>query len=240
MIDRDPDAYLRSLYGALNRHCQAVSSLQPAPLAFHAAKSAVSTRMKAIDEHAMKFENLVKDPKRPSELAKRLPIENQVLFDFFANGLSALESFCFASYYVGAVIDSTKFNVNKKPRDIVAKEVSARFNDLDPADGFTLALSACLSSSEFQLLTAMRNMLLHTLHPGRSVRVLNPSAPHEIDLDLWRGGDWSRAQGGTLPESKLKFLLTSDALIKQRDWIDGQLESLSLALPALAAKRGLI
>jgi hypothetical protein len=239
MIDRDPDAYLSSLYGPLNRRCQADSRLQPASHAFYAAKSAVSTRMKAIDEHAKKFEDLVDDPKRPSELAKRLPIENQVLFDFFANGLSALESFCFASYYVGAVIDSAKFNVNKNPRGIVPKEVSARFNALDPTDGFTLALSACLSSSEFQLLTAMRNMLLHRLHPGRSVRVFNPSAPHEIDLDLWHDGDWSRAQGGTMPQSKLKFLLGSDALIKLRNWIDGQLGSLSLALSALAGKRGL-
>jgi hypothetical protein len=116
---------------------------------------------------------------------------------------------------------------------------SACFYALDPTDGFTLGLCACLNSSEFQLLAETRNMLLHTLAPGRAVRVLKPNAPHEIDLDLWRG-NWIRALGGTMPQPKLKFLLGSDALIKQRDRIDGQLESLSSALSSLAGKHGLI
>jgi hypothetical protein len=184
MIDRDPDAYLRPLYGSVCRCCQANPNLTPASHAFYAAKSAVPTRLKAIDAHAEKFVELVTDPHRSAELAARLPIENQALFDFFANALAALESFCFASYYVAAVIDSTRFSVNKNPREISPKAVSACFKALDSTHGFTTASSACLSSRNFDLLRAMRNMLLHRLQPGRTIQ-LGTSAPDEIDLDLW-------------------------------------------------------
>jgi hypothetical protein len=84
------------------------------------------------------------------------------------------------------------------------------------------------------VLTAMRNVLLHRFDPGRTVS-LNPSRPHLIDLDLWYDADWTRAQGGTVPESRLKFSLDPDALIKLRDWIDEQLTSLSSGLCSLAA-----
>jgi hypothetical protein len=56
---------------------------------------------------------LVNYPNRGAELVARLPIENQVLFDFFENALSALESFCFSSYYVGVGIDGTKFDITR-------------------------------------------------------------------------------------------------------------------------------
>ena len=69
----------------------------------------------------------------------RLPIENQVLFDFFENALSALESFCFSSYYVGVGIDGTKFDINKKPID--PAEVLSRFQIFEPTEGFTVTLS---------------------------------------------------------------------------------------------------
>jgi hypothetical protein len=176
MIDRDPDTYLGSLYGALDRRCAADPHLQPASLVFHLAKSAVSTRMKAVDEYAKKLEPLVNDPNRLSGFVKFLPIENQLLFDFFANGLAALESFCFASYYVGALIDSTQFNGNKNPRGIDPKRAFDCFYSINPTDGFTLGLCACLNSSEFRLLAEMKNMLLHTPAPGRAVRVLKPNA----------------------------------------------------------------
>jgi hypothetical protein len=82
---------------------------------------------------------LVNYPNRGAELVARLPIENQVLFDFFENALSALESFCFSSYYVGVGIDGTKFDINKKPID--PAEVLRRFQIFEPTEGFTVTLS---------------------------------------------------------------------------------------------------
>jgi hypothetical protein len=242
MITRDPDAFLRPLYQALDRRRQANLKLLPAVLSFHAAKYAVALRMRAIDDLAVKFEEFVNQPNRAAELTERLPAENQLLFDFFANGLSALESFCFGSYYVGVgLVDDSKFNI-KKRWSINPEKVLASFQAFEPAERFTLALSACLKSPERKLIKAMRNTLLHSVTPGRSIRVLCPDAPHVIDLDQWYKGDWSRAWGGTILKEQgplLKFFLEPNALIKQRDWIDGQLELLSSSLCDLAAKHGL-
>jgi hypothetical protein len=141
MIERDPEAFLSSLYHALDRRPQADPSLLPAILSFYAAKSAVSMRMNAIDGLAAKFEELVNYPNRGAELVARLPIENQVLFDFFGNALSALESFCLSSYYVGVGIDGTKFDINKKPKGIDPAEVLRRFQIFEPTEGFTVTLS---------------------------------------------------------------------------------------------------
>jgi hypothetical protein len=38
------------------------------------------------------------------------------------------------------------------------------------------------------------------------VFVLDASAPHEIDLDLWHEGNWSRAQGGMMQTVVLCFV----------------------------------
>lgn len=75
-------------------------------------------RMRAIDGIAIKFEKSVNQPNREAQLPMRMRIENQLLYDFFANGLSALESFSFGSYYLGVGIDGKKFPINKKRRKI--------------------------------------------------------------------------------------------------------------------------
>jgi hypothetical protein len=238
MIDRDPNVFLGSLYQAFDRLLQANRKLLPAVLSFHAAKSAVALRMRAIDDLADRFEKFANQPNRGAQRVNRLPEENQLLFDFFANGLAALESFCFGSYYLAVGLDDRKFNINTKRKSINPEKVLASFQAFEPADAFTLALSTCLKSQEHELIKAMRNTLLHSVTPGRTVRVSTHA--DIIDLDQWYKGDWSRAWGGLITSTPLlKFSLEPDALIKQRDWIDGQLGPLSSSLSALAAKHGL-
>lgn len=118
MLPRDPDAYLRSLYEAFCRLPDKGQKLLPANLSFYGAKTAVILRMRALDVIAIKFEKAVNHPNREAQLAKRMRAENQLLYEFFANGLSALESFGFGSYYVGVGIDWKKFPINKKRRTI--------------------------------------------------------------------------------------------------------------------------
>jgi hypothetical protein len=154
--------------------------------------------------------------------------------------LSALESFGFGSYYVGVGIDGKKFPINKKRRTITAEAVLQSFKNFAPTDQFTVYLEKSMNSRERVVIKAMRNMLLHTVDPGRTIRPLRPDAPHIIDLDQWYKGDWRRAWGGSnLPQPALKFALEPNALIKQRDWINEQLETLSTSLCDLASAHGL-
>ena len=240
MLTRDPDAFLYSLYEALNRRLEMDRGLFSAVLSFYAAKYAAILRMKAIDDLANKFEEFANQPNRAELRAIRLPIENQILFDFFANGLAALESFCFCSYYLGVAVDGSKFDIKKRLKKIKPGEVRNSFEGFAPTETFTLALTDCLESPEFTLIKAIRNLLLHSVAPGRTIRVFRPDLPDIIDLELWYEGDWSRAMGGVgIPEPSLKFSLEPNALNKQRDWIDGQLGLLSTALCDLASAHGL-
>jgi hypothetical protein len=227
MIERDPNAFLSSLYEALDRRLQPNPDLHPAGLSFYAAKYAVALRMKAIDDIADKFEDFLNLPNRAAELVDRLPTENQLLFDFFANGLSALESFCFGCYYVGVGLDNSKFDIKRSSGSIKPGKVQVCFQAFAPADGFTLALSASLGSREFAIINAMRNTLLHRFAPGRAIRVLRPDAPHIIKLDQRHNGE------------PLQFFLDPKALVKERNWIDEQLELLSSSLLDLASKQGI-
>jgi hypothetical protein len=238
MLPRDPDAYLRSLYDVFSRRLITNRKLVPANLSFYGAKTAVILRMLAIDGIADEFEKAVNRPNRAAQLPMRMRVENQLLYEFFANGLSALESFGFGSYYLGVGIEGKKFHINKKRRSITPKAVLESFKNFAPTDKFTVELEKSMNSRERVVIKAMRNMLLHTVDPGRTIG-LDPNAPHIIDLDQWYKGDWRRVWGGSnLPAPALKFTLEPNALIKQRDWIDGQLDLLSTDLCDLASAYG--
>jgi hypothetical protein len=239
MLTRDPDAYLLSLLEVFGPRLSKNQKLLPAYSSFYGAKNAVILRMRAIDGIAIKFEKAVNRPNRAAELPMRMRIENQLLYEFFANGLSALESFGFGSYYLGVGIDGKKFHINKKRRKITPEAVLESFKNFAPTDKFTVDLEKSMNSRERVVIKAMRNMLLHTVDPGRTIRPLRPDAPHIIDLDQWYKGDWRRVWGGSnLPAPALKFTLEPNALIKQRDWIEGQLDLLSTDLCDLASAHG--
>jgi hypothetical protein len=238
MLPRDPEVFLSPLYEAFNRRLRNDPMLLPAVLSFYGAKSAVILRMRAVDTIAGKFKKFANQPNRSAQRLHRLPKENQLLFDFFANGWSALESFCFGSYYLGVGIDSRKFDMEKKRQTIAPEVVLESFRDFAPTDKFTLGLEKCLKSPKFTVIDAMRNSLLHSVAPGRTLHF--STLQDIIDLDQWYKGDWRRAWGDLgIPRPVLKFSLESNALIKQRSWIEGQLERLSTALCDLASAHGL-
>ena len=111
MLTRGPEAFLLSLYEAFDRRLKADRELLPAVLSFYGAKSAVTLWMRAIAVLA---------------------------FHFFATGLSILESFYFASYYLGIGIDSKRFNIKKMRRTIAPEAVLESFTYIAPTHKFTL------------------------------------------------------------------------------------------------------
>lgn len=232
MLTRDPDAFLFSLKEAFGRRQEKDKLLLPAILCFFLANKATILRMKAVDELADKFEKFANQPNRSQQQVNRLPEEDQLLFDFFSNGLSALESFIFGSYYLGVGIDGKSFDINTKSWKITPAAVLESFKAFDPTASFTLSLEEYLSSPEYNVIKAMRISMV----PGRTIRVMRPQFPNIIDLDLWYESIWSRAMGGAgIPEPSLAFSLEPDALSNQRDRIDEQLELLSKALCDLAS-----
>lgn len=174
-----------------------------------------------------------------TDLSKRRE-QNQILFDFFSNALASFESFCCGSYFVGAALDPVLFPFGTplsgtltKLKRIYPKSTLESYRAFAPTSAFTNHLRDCLDSDEYRLIDAMRNLLVHRVVPGRSIR-LGGNIPHGIDLDQWWEGDVTRIYGGSgFPEPKRVFELDVNCLVRQRDWIENAVDGLSKNLTEL-------
>ena len=107
--------------------------------------------------------------------------------------------------------------------------------------GFTKALKAILASPEYEKI-GVRNVLLHRIRPGRTVRlstIPRVDPPHSWNRDMWEEGDWGNAGPGVVKPPKKELFLEPKMLVELRDWSDQQLELLGKELESLAASHGL-
>lgn len=245
MVERDPEKFLSGLIDAFRNRLETESSLKPQYLAFSAAMSAVPLRLSALDRLAAKFPEASINAN--TDLGKRQE-QNQILFDFFTNALAAIESFCFGSYFVGEVLDPDSFvfgaSVSSRLEQlgkINPKKTLESYTAFAQNSEFTERFGDCLDSNEYKLIGMMRNLLVHRIIPGRTIRLSTiGDFPHVIDLDQWYEGDMARIHGGSgLPEPKWTFELDAKCLVRQRDWIDNSIDRLACELTELAKARGL-
>jgi hypothetical protein len=245
MVERDPGKFLSALTDAFRRRLDADQSLKAQFLYFYASMSAVPIRLATLDSLAAKFQEA--SINAGTDLGKQQQ-QNQILFDFFSNALGSVESFCCGSYFVGSVFDSGAFSfgipvsgVFKQLRSICPASTLQPFEKFAPASAFTTQLRNCLDSDEWRLMDKMRNLLVHRVVPGRTIRIsMIGDFPHKIDLDQWYEGDMTRIHGGTgLREPTWAFELDNNCLVRQRDWIDKSIEGLAEHLTDLAKANSL-
>ena len=239
MLARDPDLFLKSLSDAF--FDQTLSQPTPTRNAhfFYRAKYAAIARLIALDRIIPKFENLSKK----SHTAERKFEEDQLLYGFFTNALSAMESFCFGAYFIGTVLSPSHFEPNPKLRCMDPKLTRNCFEKFATNSAFTKALKTSIDSQEYRTISAVRNMLSHRIIPGRIINASTRAGvdlPDSWNLDQWHEGDWSsEGPGISKPPPKIEFLLESKSLIELRDWSEQQLELLGKNLQSLAASKGL-
>jgi hypothetical protein len=240
MVDRDPEKFLSTLSAALHKRLEGDASIKPQWMFFSTSKSAVSLRLSALDSLAEKFPQACVGAN--TDLGKRRE-QDQILFDFFANALASFESFCCASYFVGAVLDPVSF-----PAGIPVNDTLSDLRQINPTSTlksykvfasnseFTKELQASLFSDKYTKTNKIRNLLLHRLTPGRTILLsTHTDLPHRLDLDLWFSGDLKGIYGGSgIPESKLVFDLPPDCLTIERDWVDKTIDGLAGQLTELA------
>jgi hypothetical protein len=239
MLTRDPEIFLKSLSDAFIDRTTEPSIPRRNAQFFSAAKRAVIARLKALDRIVPQFEGFSKDP----HSVQRNSEEDQLLYDFFANALSAIESFCFGAYFLGTALSKSVFELEPKLRCINPQNTLSCFQKYYANSPFTSALQTCISSQEYRDITAIRNMLSHRITPGRSIHFTTaplPGLPNSWDLDQWYDGDWSNAGPGVgNPSPKREISLEPKMLIDFRDWLDQQLELLGSELENLMAYHGL-
>src|SRR6478609_6977756 len=107
MLTRDPDLFLKSLSDALFDHPTTPDSIPTRNARFFsAAMRAAIARLKALDRIIPEFEKLSKE----SHTTERKFEEDQLLYGFFTNALSAFESFCFGAYFLGTALSTSDFD----------------------------------------------------------------------------------------------------------------------------------
>jgi len=238
MLARDPDLFLKSSSNAFFNHTVTGSILRRNAHFFYAGKSASIARLMALDRIIPQFEKLSKE----AGTLERKFEEDELLYGFFTNAFSAIESFCFGAYFLGTGLRKSNFDPDPKLFHINPKKTLICFRDMYSNSPFTKTLRICMWSEEYAMISAIRNMLSHRFCPGRIVRIsVNPwrYPPDAWNLDQWYEGDWSNAGPGVVKPLKKEFSLQTQSLIELRDWVDQKLELLGETLRNLATGRRL-
>ena len=142
---------------------------------FQWAWQAVRYRYRTCFETAEEFKALLADPSsawwraggNDEELVYKL---EHCIYEFFTNGLSVFESFCFALYFFGEALKPAEFPHAATPRKITPAATAKAFTQAFPGYEITTALAQLLRKPQFIRIDRIRNLLAHRVSGRRSVR----------------------------------------------------------------------
>ena len=97
--------------------------------------------------------------------------QDQCLFDFFINGVSAIESFCYTLHCIAFLLDNERsLSMDDKTiRYITPVTVLKHFSKMFQQDQLTVSLKKAVNASTFKEWKRIRNILIHRGMPGRKI-----------------------------------------------------------------------
>jgi hypothetical protein len=168
-----PDDFPTQPYEAIhNRMSIKRDSYLDAWREFAAAWNAVAYRFLSCTEHDKAFTESVK------RFGKTPPhfewyIQQRELFGFFVTGFSCIESFCYALFAIGAILEPTKFPfvTPKEKKEVSWKKTINNYEGAFPNEELTILLSKLEENEKFKEWRTVRNILSHRCAPGRHIYV---------------------------------------------------------------------
>src|ERR1700693_509042 len=100
MLPRDPDLFLKSLSDAFFARTMSQSTSPRNAHFFYGAKFAAMSRLIVLDRIIPRFQSFSNWPHNLDRMFE----EDLLLYDFFSNAYSLVDSFCFGAYFIGAQI----------------------------------------------------------------------------------------------------------------------------------------
>jgi hypothetical protein len=119
-------------------------------------------------------------------------IQEKELFNFFANGLSVLESFYYASFAVGNLIDPKTFPMESEGdlKNINPNNSANKFIEVFSTSKLAIYSKQVIDSEEFKHWRNVRNSLMHRVAPprliyaGTSNRTYPPAKWVQLEVEL--------------------------------------------------------
>jgi hypothetical protein len=137
------------------------------------AWTAVAYRFLTCTEHDEAFtESIGKHGNTPPQPVRY--IQERELLGFFVSGLASIESFCYALFFIGSILNSQVFPILQEKRSITVKSVLSKYRCAYRNESIIRALCDMMNSSEYSEWNGIRNILCHRLAPGRIIYAGGP------------------------------------------------------------------
>lgn len=112
-------------------------------------------------------------------------VQERELFGFFVSGLTAIESFAYSSYALGAILDDENFPM-AHPRTIRVDSAAHKLKKFFPGERLGEVLDQIKNDDEYMSWRKIRNILAHRVVPARLVSVtLWPPDPDPTPRVSW-------------------------------------------------------
>jgi len=151
-------------------------------------------------------------------------IQERTVFTFFATGLSAIDTYCYALYMVGHMVASERFPIDLKKhlRAITPFSTKDKFAAEFPSDTISVSLARLVKDAVFDQWKSVRNDLIHCSAPGRIINLSSGGPPSQDDV--WRHIDF-------------EIPINADTTRSRRNWLADILSSLQAATDELVIAR---
>ncbi len=169
---RMPDDFEYVSYEAVHSRVAPLNASHPTQWPeWAAAWVAVTYRFYACTDHAEAFtESLQTHGDAPQEPERYR--QEQHLFGFFVNGLSAIESICYGLFAIASMENPAAFPMTtpEQKRAVKPKSTARGLSTHFPTEGVGGVLGALIATQDYEDWQSIRNVLAHRQSPSRQIR----------------------------------------------------------------------
>ena len=142
-------------------------------------------RYLACTKHSDDYIKIIKKDRISPSYFLRYEQERE-LFNFFTNGLSAIETLGYMLYMICSIDNSNDFKVITKEafKNVVLRKTVLKLKEFHSVENITKELGKLINSQEYKDWVEVRNALMHRETPGRKIMLSSKRSKIE-QSDLW-------------------------------------------------------
>jgi hypothetical protein len=201
---------------------------------FTGAWLGMAYRFKACTESAETFAALLAQHGSNPPFEQRYA-QDREKFEFFANGLSALECTFFGMHFLAELVKPAEFPVSN-PRGIKPEPTIVLFHNHFPGELLTDELHATFYSQDYLDWSDLRNLLMHRIAAGRTIQISSAGARVALPPDRWTSARLSTPKPTHSPRTLPELEISANAFLLRRAWLSHRMTAILSAAHDFAVK----